>query len=131
MTTFRQVKNNAFSHISEGQLNSSDLVQVVTVDTGEGVKFPDTTDGRKFRLTFWDDVTYKKPGDDPKMKIGDALRTGDQLTIDFSIADNPYTGAITTRVKAGIYVQEDDITDLQDAINAAEDDMIALSIALG
>lgn len=117
-TNFRIVKNNAFSYIPAGELDNTDVNIPVDIDSGE--TFPETPSGKFFRVTIWDDKNFKRPKDDPDMEIADATKEDNVLVLERG-KGNTTPVARNRRLRVEILLQDEDISDLQEAVNDLED----------
>ena len=121
VTAFKQVDNNAKSHVAPNSWNNVTSPLTFSITNGEGAKFP--LPGNGFYVTIYDDSTYTDPGDDPKMEIGICTaRTGDSLTVARNqLGTSAVSHSGSPAVKLLIVDQQ--LIDIQAAINTLEGKM--------
>jgi hypothetical protein len=115
MTTFLQVKDNAYARSPNNALNNT--TANLTLNSLDTTKLPVVTTG--FALTIWDDVTYPNPGDDPNMEkclVSDAdIAATGSLTL---FRGNPK--AHTGTPKMALLMLAQHVSDLNQAVNTLE-----------
>lgn len=118
MTTFLQVKDNAYSRVPADSLNNS--TTNITVNSFDTTTFPEVTSG--FAVTIWDDISYTNPDDDPNMEK--ALVTA--AVIDALGSLTMYRGlpkVHTGTPKIALLNLAQHVSDLNAAVLAAEADL--------
>lgn len=118
MTTFKQVKNNAKTHVTPDGLNNLTSPVTFSVVNGEGTRFPTT--GNSYWVTIYDDTTYTDPFDDPLMEIGlITVKSADTFTMtrtQLNTSAQAHTG--TPAMK--LLVVDQQLIDIQTAVNTLE-----------
>lgn len=118
MTSFKQVKNNARTHISPNEINNTTSPITIGVVNGEGERFPTVTTG--YWVTIYDDVTYTDPYDDPQMEIALVTgKTGDTFTMtrsQLNTTAKSHSGSPAMK----LLIVDQQINDIQTAINTLE-----------
>lgn len=123
-TTFKQVKNNAKTHVVPDGLNNVTSPVTFSVVNGQGLRFPAT--GNSYYTTIYDDSVYTDPFDDPQMEIGlVTVKTGDSFTMtrnQLGTSAKAHSGSPAMK----ILIVDQQIIDIQTAINTLETAVAAL-----
>lgn len=116
MATFKQVADNAKTHVLLNALDNLTDPVTIGVEPTEGSKFPVVTSG--YWVTAWNDKKYPDPGDDPDMRVGlVSNRTGDTFIIDW--LQTP-TEHLPGRPALGLLMMAQHLIDLYTVVNASE-----------